>query len=310
MPPSHSGGFTRTGRFLQEALRRNYLALVGFGNAHLRTCSRVEAKEERDRSPEMGPVGDVASRLAASGCVAAHEEAAELVTVAAGDPARLESLVIRRSRGEPLEWVVGSMAFCGIRVKVHTGVYVPRPQTEALARRAAALLPEEGIAVDLCTGAGAIARVLQVESPSAVVLATDADPAAVACARENGVDALLGHLDEPLPPTFLGAVDVITAVVPYVPTDQLPFLPRDVTAFEPRVALDGGEGGLSLLTSVVARSVRWLRPGGWLLLELGGDQAVHVTRKMAAAGFVDTAVLQDEEGDDRAIEGRRPGGRE
>ena len=256
----------------------------------------------------MGPVGEVASRLAASGCVAAEEEAAELVTVAAGDAARLESLVTRRTRGEPLAWVVGSMVFCGIRVKVHTGVYVPRWQTEALARRAAALLPEEGVAVDLCTGAGAVACVLQGASPSTVVLATDADPAAVACARDNGVDALLGDLDEPLPPTLLGAVDVMTAVVPYVPTDQLPFLPRDVTAFEPSRALDGGEGGLRLLCAVVVRSVRWLRPGGWLLLELGGDQAPQVAEKMGSAGFVETAVLHDEEGDDRAIEGRRPGG--
>ena len=257
----------------------------------------------------MGPVAEVASRLAAAGCVAAEEEAAELVATAHGDSVRLESLVARRTRGEPLAWVVGSTVFCGIRLKVHTGVYVPRWQTEPMARRAAALLPERGIAVDLCTGAGAIARVLQAAKPSAAVLATDTDPAAVACARDNGVDTLLGHLDEPLPPALLGAVDVLTSVVPYVPTDRLPFLPRDVTAFEPRLALDGGEGGLRLLPPVVARSTRWLRPGGWLLLELGGDQAAQVAKEMAAAGFVATAVLQDDEGDDRAIEGRRPEGR-
>ena len=93
-----------------------------------------------------------------------------------------------------------------------------------------------------------------------------------------------------------------------MPTDQLRFLPRDVTAFEPRLALDGGEGGVRLLSSLVARSIRWLRPGGWLLLELGGDQAAHVEHEMAAAGFVEIVVLQDEDGDDRAIEGRRPGG--
>ena len=254
-------------------------------------------------------VGDVAFRLAASGCVAADEEAAEIVAAAGGDAARLESLVTRRTHGEPLAWVVGSMTFCGIRIKVHTGVYVPRWQSEPLARRAAALLPERGRAVDLCTGAGAIACVLRAASPTAAVLATDIDAAAVACARENGVDALLGDLDEPLPSAVLGAVDVMTAVVPYVPTDQLPFLPRDVTAFEPRRALDGGERGLRLLSSAVARSTRWLRPGGWLLLELGGDQAAHVAQEMTAAGFVETVVLQYEEGDDRAIEGRRPVGR-
>jgi release factor glutamine methyltransferase len=236
--------------------------------------------------------------------VAAAEEAAELVAVSAGDPERLEALVARRTSGEPLAWLVGSMAFCGVRVAVHPGVYVPRIQSEALAHRAAGLLPAGGIAVDLCTGAGAIASVLGSSAPATTVVATDVDPAAVACARANGVDARLGHLDEPLPPALEGTVDVMTAVVPYVPTEALPLLPRDVVAFEPRRALDGGSGGLALLCEVVARSRRWLRPGGWLLLELGGDQAGPVGTRMEAAGFVHVTVLHDEEGDDRGIEGR------
>jgi release factor glutamine methyltransferase len=245
------------------------------------------------------------ARLAAAGCIAAEEEATALAAAATG-PAHLDALVDRRTHGEPLAWLVGAVEFCGIRVIVHPGVYVPRWQSEPLARRAAALLPANGIAVDLCTGAGAIARVLRTSSPSAVVVATDIEPAAVACAWENGVDALLGDLDEPLPSALLGAVDVMTAVVPYVPDDQLQFLPRDVVAFEPHIALDGGGGGLRLLFAVVARSARWLRPGGWLLLELGGDQAAVVADEMGAAGFVEVAVLQDDDGDDRAIEGRRP----
>ena len=247
---------------------------------------------------------DIVRRLGTAGCVAPDEEADELLA-AAGNEAHLQALVTRRESGEPLPWVVGSVAFCGIRVKVDTGVYVPRSQTEPLARRAAARLPGRGVAVDLCTGTGAVACVLQATSPSTTVVATDVDPAAVACARQNGVDARLGHLDEPLPPGLLGAVDVVTAVVPYVPTEQLHLLARDVVAFEPRLALDGGVGGLRLLSCVVARSTRWLRPGGWLLLELGGDQAAAVATEMAPAGFDQIAVLQDEDGDDRAIEGRR-----
>ena len=247
---------------------------------------------------------DVASRLATAGCVAADEEAAELLA-AAGDRRQLEALVTRRTSGEPLAWVVGSVAFCGIRVKVHRGVYPPRRQSEPLARRAAALLPECGVAVDLCAGAGPIACLLQRSSPSATVVATDVEPAAVACARQNGVNALLGDLDGPLPASLLGSVDVLTAVVPYVPPDELPFLPRDVRAFEPRAALDGGEGGLRLLSAVVARSARWLRPGGWLLLEIGGDQAAAVAAQMETVGFLEITARHDEDGDDRAIEGRR-----
>lgn len=251
------------------------------------------------------PPDEIVACLAAAGCVAAEEEAAELIA-AAGDDSALEALVSRRTAGEPLAWLVGSVDFCGIRVRVRPGVYVPRWQSEQLARRAGGLLRGQGVAVDLCTGAGAIACALQRAAPAASVVATDVDPIAIACARENGVRALLGDLDGPLPPTLLGRVDVMTSVVPYVPTDELRLLPRDVLAFEPRVALDGGAGGLTLLSSVVRRSNRWLRPGGWLLLELGGDQAATVADEMSAAGFEQIAVLRDEDGDDRGIEGRRP----
>ena len=144
-----------------------------------------------------------------------------MLRAAAGDPDDLELLVRRRTAGEPLAWLVGGVEFCGIWLRVAPGVYVPRWQTETLAERAASLLPAEGVAVDLCTGAGAIAAVLQARRPAATVIATDIDPGAVACARANGVDALLGDLDVPLRPALHGAVDVMTAVVPYVPTDEL-----------------------------------------------------------------------------------------
>ena len=247
----------------------------------------------------------VAERLAAAGCLAAREEAALLAAAAGGDAGRLEALVERRTAGEPLAWLVGWTTFCGHRVSIEPGVYVPRPHTELLARRARSLLPAGGTAVDLCTGSGAVAVVLEAGTPPPKVVATDVDPVAVACARTNGVDARLGDLDDPLPRSLLGTVDVLTAVVPYVPADALPFLPRDVLAFESRRALDGGAGGLRLLSEVVARGARWLRPGGWLLLELGGGQAEPVEARMRDEGYVDVEVLTDEDGDDRAIAARR-----
>jgi release factor glutamine methyltransferase len=172
-----------------------------------------------------------------------------------------------------------------------------------LAERAASLLPPDGAAVDLCTGSGAVAAVLGSAEPAATVLATDLDPAAVACARRNGVDARLGDLDEPLPEELRGRVDVVTAVTPYVPTAELPLLPRDVLAYEPRPALDGGPDGTTLLERVVQIAPGWLAPGGHLLLELGGDQARPASTWMAEEGFVNVRVHRDEDGDDRAIEG-------
>ena len=218
----------------------------------------------------------------------------------------LEELLARRLAGEPLAWIVGWVRFCDARVRVDPGVFVPRPQTEALARRAVALLPADGIAVDLCAGSGAVAVVLATARPRATVIATDVDPAAVACARRNGVEALMGDLDEPLPPALRRSVDVVTAVVPYVPTEELHLLPRDVLAYEPRRALDGGPHGTVVLERAARAATRWLRPGGSVLLELGGEQADELSATMADAGLSAIRVHRDEEGRDRAIEARRP----
>jgi release factor glutamine methyltransferase len=203
-----------------------------------------------------------------------------------------------------LAWITGSIDFCGIRVRVDEGVYVPRTQTEALAERAASLLPADGIAVDICTGSGAVAVVMRSARPRATVLATDRDPVAIACARSNGVNAL-GDLEEPLPSSLEGRVDVMSAVVPYVPTEELHLLPRDVVAYEPHHALDGGPGGTAFLGRVAELSVRWLGSGGHLLLELGGEQARLLAPTLSVVGLSEFRVYRDAEGLDRAIEARR-----
>jgi release factor glutamine methyltransferase len=97
----------------------------------------------------------------------------------------------------------------------------------------------------------------------------------------------------------------MTAVVPYVPTDAIRLLPRDVQAFEPRLALDGGPDGSEVLVEVARRSTRWLRPGGRLLLELGGNQADRIGQLLRDIGFDDVTVASDEEGDARVISARR-----
>jgi release factor glutamine methyltransferase len=243
----------------------------------------------------------VAQMLAEAGCIAPGAEADELIKVAAGDPVVLVDLVSRRITGEPLAWLTGTVTFCGLSLFVDPGVYVPRSQTESLARRAATLLPPAGAAVDLCTGAGAIAAVMAAAVPTSRVLATELDEDAARCARRNSVEVYEGSLDEPLPHELEHHVDVLTAVVPYVPTDSIRLLPRDVQAFEPRLALDGGADGTDLLVEVARRSTRWLTPHGWLLLELGGDQAQPMERLLGEVGFHAIDVMADEDGDPRAI---------
>jgi release factor glutamine methyltransferase len=153
-----------------------------------------------------------------------------------------------------------------------------------------------------------VAVVLRSARPSAAVLATDVDPVAVACARRNGVDALLGDLDEPVPADARGRADVVTAIVPYVPAEELHLLPRDVLDHEPRRALDGGPNGTVILLRAAEAAARLLRPGGVVLLELGGDQAGGIVDAMTALGLSEIRVLRDEDGRDRAIEARRPEG--
>jgi len=234
--------------------------------------------------------------------VSPADEARELVAAAHADPERLEHWLARRLDGEPLAWITGSVVFAGARVRVLRGVYVPRPQTEPLVKRAVELLPTGGLAADLCTGSGAVAVALRRARPTARVVATDVDPEACRCAAENDVEIYQGHLGDPIPDALGGSFDVVVAVVPYVPSEALIYLPSDVQRFEPRRALDGGPGGTVLLEQAVWAGHRLLRPGGSLLLELGGDQDDLLTTVLRQAGFDRVRRLADEEGDLRAVE--------
>ena len=241
---------------------------------------------------------DVISRLVAAGCVAADEEADELLA-AAPDDSTLEAWIRRREKGEPLAWITGTLEFCGHTVHVDPGVYVPRLQSEELARRAATLLAANGgRAADLCTGAGAIAVHLMAEVPEATVIGVDIDIPSVICARRNGVKAVVADLGQPLRPKAFG---VVTAVAPYVPTGGLRLLPADVQRYEPRLALDGGNDGLDLVRRIVVSAAQLLRPGGWLLIELGADQDQALSPTLAASGFDSATTWFDDDGDLRGL---------
>ena len=195
--------------------------------------------------------------------------------------------------GEPLAWITGHVSFCGRRIVVRQGVYVPRWQSEPLARRAVAVLPAGGRMIDLCTGSGAIAATVAAAVDGAQVVATDDDDTAVACATGNGVDARRGDLFSPCDPTWRGHVDVITAVAPYVPSAHLSLL----RSTEPVPSLDGGEDGLDVVRRIVRDAPRWLAPGGHLLLEVGAPQveAMHAMTDGTVLRWVD--VLVDGDGD-------------
>jgi release factor glutamine methyltransferase len=250
--------------------------------------------------------------LAAAGCVSARAEADWLLEEAPGEDA-LRAMVARRVAGEPLQYVIGWAPFGRLRLGVGPGVFVPRPETEGLADRAAAHLraaPEPRVGVDVCAGSGAIACFLAAEVPEARVLATELDPGALAWAAGNaeryGVELLAGDLDAPLPAELAGRVEVLCANVPYVPSGAIATLPTDVRDHEPLLALDGGPDGLDVLRRLAPRAGHWLAPGGWLLCEIGEDQAEAAAALLTAAGLAEVAVHPDLAGRDRVLEGRRP----
>jgi release factor glutamine methyltransferase len=133
------------------------------------------------------------------------------------------------------------------------------------------------------------------------VAASDLDARAVSCAAANGVEVYRGDLFAPLPRGLAGRVDVVVAVVPYVPAGELAFLQRDTFRFESRLAYDGGVDGLDVVRRAAAEASRWLRPRGALLLELGGDQGEAAGRLCARLGYRDIALITDSEGDLRGL---------
>jgi release factor glutamine methyltransferase len=248
----------------------------------------------------------VVARLRAAGCVFAEEEA-RLLAEAARTPADLEAMVGQREEGLPLEQVVGWAEFCGLRIFVDPGVFVPRRRSEFLVETAVSLAgPTTPVIVDLCCGTGALGvavahrlaaarRSMDAPANAAVRLtlglyAADIDPAAVRCARRNvqpiGGRVYEGDLFGPLPDTLHGRVTTLICNAPYVPTVDIGLLPPEARDYEPRVALDGGSDGLGVLRRVAAEAPRWLAPGGVLLVETSDLQAALMTGELEDAGLI------------------------
>ncbi len=229
----------------------------------------------------------LAATLRAAGCVFAEEEAALLLREAPDDAA-LAAMVARRVAGEPLEQVVGFAEFCGLRIAVAPGVFVPRQRSTALVRRAAVGLQPGDIVVDLCCGTGALGAALAAGVPGVEVHAADVDPAAVACARRNlPPDRVYeGDLYDALPGHLRGRVNAVVANAPYVPTDAIATMPPEARDHENRVALDGGTDGLDVQRRVIAGAADWLAPGGRVLVESSERQAPVSAALMVAAGLV------------------------
>jgi release factor glutamine methyltransferase len=210
--------------------------------------------------------------------------------VGSSDRARLRDLVRRRGEGMPVAYLVGRKEFFRVTLAVSPAVLIPRPDTEEVVVQFLDLLKAHPapLALDVGTGSGCIALACAERHPAARFLATDISPEALALARANAealgladrVEFRLGDLFAPV--ADAGPFDAILSNPPYIPTAVIPTLEPGVRDYEPRLALDGGEDGLRVVSRLIAEAAPFLKHGGHLILEIGTAQE-HPVREMIAA---------------------------
>ena len=213
--------------------------------------------------------------------------------------ADFKSLIERRVKLEPLQYIVGETEFWGLKIRVTPDVLIPRPETELLVEEALKTSPpapllhdagegcrrrgEEIYILDIGTGSGCIAIALVKNLPDAKVTATDISKEALAIAQQNaeanGIADRIEFILSDIAPwkTFQAAgrvFDLIVSNPPYIPTNEFPDLQPEVRDFEPRRALDGGSDGMDVIKSILTEAPSFLRRGGRLLLEIGDGAAV------------------------------------
>ncbi|MEA5112659.1 MAG: peptide chain release factor N(5)-glutamine methyltransferase [Geobacteraceae bacterium] len=223
--------------------------------------------------------------------------------------AACRSLVSRRAKREPLQYILGSQDFYGLDFEVAPGVLIPRHDTETLVQEAAARCPQAGKVLDIGVGSGCIAVALAKSLPGIEMTGSDSSTAALDLAARNadrhGIRLTLVHgsLFEP----FQGRTfDLIVSNPPYIPTADLGTLQPEVRDHEPRQALDGGLDGLDFYRLIIPEALGHLDTGGWLLLEIGIGQAADVIGLFETTGFfTEIFSARDPGGIERVIGGRK-----
>ena len=252
---------------------------------------------------------NITTKLRAAGCVYAEDEARLLV--AAGRPSELAAMIEQRAAGLPLEYILGWAEFCGRRIPLEAGVFIPRRRTEFLARQAVEIGRPGAVVLDLCCGSGAVGAVLAAAISRIDLLAADIDPVAVRCARHNlapwGGKVYEGDLFAPLPLGLRGRVNLLVATAPYVPSKAIEGLPREARIHEPRLSLDGGPDGHHVQRRLAAHASLWLAPGGCLLMETGERQAAQTAEIFKRNGLM-SRIVRSNDWDATVIIGTKRGG--
>ncbi len=269
-------------------------------------------------------IADAAAVLAAAGVDSARVDAEYLAAHASGvdrarvmfaepDPAfypRFRDLVERRAQRIPLQHLIGTAAFGPVEVQVGPGVFIPRPETEALLEWAMnQSLPPSPVIVDLCTGSGALALALAHTWPQAQVVAVEKSPEALVYARRNCAGSAVEVLEADVTvPSLLadrdGTVDLLVSNPPYIPDGAE--LDPEVIDHDPAAALFGGPDGMSVIVPIIALAARLLRPGGKLGIEHDDTTADQVAAALDRDGtFGDITARRDLTGRPRFVTATR-----
>lgn len=222
---------------------------------------------------------------------------------------RLNELVSRRKRGEPITYLTGEREFWSLNLRVTPATLIPRPETELLVEKALARVPPDARwnIADLGTGSGAIALAIAHERRRCRIYACDQSAAALEVARANAARLNVANIEffhgDWLAPLARYTFEMVVSNPPYVRADD-PHLDNGDVRFEPRTALTGGPDGLDAIRVIIKQAFARLMPGGFLLLEHGHDQAATVTEVLTAAGFCEILCHRDLAGHDRVTECR------
>ena len=209
--------------------------------------------------------------------------------------------VERAAAGEPLQYIIGQWEFMGRVVKTDARALIPRPETELLVEEALKFLATVGNnakVLDMCTGSGCIAAV--VASAGYNVTAADISADALSLAQENGAGLGTEFVQSDLFENICGLYDVIISNSPYITSGEMDTLDANVREYEPHLALFGGDDGMDIYRRLIPDSLKHLKPGGALFLEIGPSEVRHI---MEESGYANVKILQDYAGIDRFVSG-------
>lgn len=226
----------------------------------------------------------------------------------------LNELVQRRRDGEPLAYILGTWEFYGLELNVTSDVLIPRIDTEVLVKEALDVCIGHNYAprvLDLCCGSGCIGVAIGVNLPQSRIVMVDMSDRALRVARSNVMKHTMGARASCVkanalkaPPSNLGTFDLIVSNPPYIKSMEVLTLDSSVRDFEPLEALDGGEDGYMFYRAIIRKWKSCLREKGWLMFEVGEEQAHYVALQMKKAGFTNIKITKDTAGTERVVSGQ------